>query len=200
MTGIVVSVLTNKFPVDSLIAITVSWDSKKTLNRPPSGVHSCHDLPCAVFLCMSDQKIYVYISKRTLNSWSHGNQMNFNWWFLLSHQKAQSVILFSFASIYSGTFACLCRPLLVFFYLSNEPGSVFRHNVTLIAWCKRLCSLYQDTYNKTGLNLGCEPMNQSALRGFLGTETTVHPKTSPVPPSLPLYLYFRRTYTNSLVL
>lgn len=74
---------------------------------------------------MSDQKFSVYITERTLNCWSHGNQMNCNWWLLSSHQKAQSVIFFTFASISSGTFACLCRPLLVWFYLLNEPASVF---------------------------------------------------------------------------
>lgn len=163
-------------------------------------MHSCHDLPCAVLLCMSDQKIYVYISKRTLNSWSHGNQVNFNWWLLLSHQKLSLSSCSVLLLFTVGRLPVCAGFFLSIFYLSNEPGSVFRHNVTLMAWCKRLCSLYQDIYNKTGLNLGCQPMNQSALRGFLGTETTVHPKTSPVPPYLPLYLYFRRTYTNSLVL
>lgn len=84
---------------------------------------------------MSDQKFCVYITKRTLNSWSHGNQMNFNWWLLVSHQKAQCVILFSFACIYSGRIACLFRPSCLFLPFTWAQFSVLTpHFQCFVVW------------------------------------------------------------------
>lgn len=113
----------------------------------------------------------------------------------------------------------VCSGLLVFFYLSHEPSSVFWllissvllsgrlrtvlawHSVALMARCTSPFTLCQHISDKTGLNLGCQSMNQCPLWGFLGTETTAHHQTSPVPPSLPLHLLWTNiTCTNSSLL
>lgn len=159
---------------------------------------------------MSDQKFCVYITERTLNCWSHGNQMNFNWWL---HIRQLSLSSCSVLLLLTAGGLPVCAGLFLSFYTFRMSpvqcsDSWFQkcfvawsfkkapawHNVTLMAWCTSLCTLYRDISDKTGLNLGCQSMTQSPVRGFLGTETTAPHKTSPVPPPLPPNLLWTNMY------
>lgn len=88
------------------------------------------------FSFTSDQKFCVYITERTLNCWSHGNQMNFNWWLLGSHQKAHPV---HFCFYFQQEVCLLVQVSSCLFSLLNEPGSVFWLLVSKVFCC--LCHL-----------------------------------------------------------
>lgn len=138
-----------------LVKVAVLSGDKQTLRRPPSGVHPCRGLPPAGFLHMSDQKVCVYTTERSLNFWSHGNQMSLNWRLLVSHQNIWPV----------------CAGLFLCFYLSDEFSSCFvilyecfpaRHNVAFLACCARVWDISE-------LNGGCQSPPEPNSR-FLGRE------------------------------